>query len=99
MTAFSLTGVSPHRSSPRDNSLITPPQGCFLLLLGRLADIYGRRNGYLIGAVWFSAWSIACGLAQTGLQLSIFRALQGIGTAAMIPSAVSPVIFAFDEEC
>ncbi|KAG8904217.1 hypothetical protein FRB99_002081 [Tulasnella sp. 403] len=61
--------------------------GCFLLLLGRLADIYGRKLGFMYGTLWFSIWSIASGFAQTEVQLALFRAFQGIGMAAFIPSA------------
>lgn len=60
-----------------------------LLLCGRLADIYGRRKAFILGAAWYIIWSLACGFAQSEIQLAIFRAFQGIGSAAIIPSAVS----------
>ncbi|KAG8949635.1 hypothetical protein FRC04_008381 [Tulasnella sp. 424] len=62
--------------------------GCMLLLCGRLADIYGRRKVFLLGAAWYIIWSLASGFAQNEIQLAIFRAFQGIGGAAIIPSAV-----------
>lgn len=67
---------------------MSPGKGCFLLLLGRLADVYGRRRGFLLGIAWFAGWAIACGFAQTPVQLALFRAFQGIGVAAIIPAAV-----------
>lgn len=59
-----------------------------LLLCGRLADIYGRKKAFLLGTLWYIIWSLASGFAQTEIQLAIFRAFQGIGGAAIIPSAV-----------
>lgn len=60
-----------------------------LLLCGRLADIYGRKKAFMFGVAWYIIWSFASGFAQSEIQLAIFRAFQGIGGAAIIPSAVS----------
>ncbi|CAE6451293.1 unnamed protein product [Rhizoctonia solani] len=62
--------------------------GCFLLLFGRLADLFGRKRAFLIGNFWFLAWSIGCGFAPNAISLDVMRALQGMGAAATIPSAV-----------
>ncbi|KAG8957580.1 hypothetical protein FRC00_003783 [Tulasnella sp. 408] len=62
--------------------------GCMLLLCGRLADIYGRKKAFMFGVAWYIIWSLASGFAQSEIQLAIFRAFQGIGGAAIIPSAV-----------
>ncbi|CAE6463217.1 unnamed protein product [Rhizoctonia solani] len=62
--------------------------GCFLLLFGRLADLFGRKKVFLIGNVWFLAWAIGCGFAPNAISLDVMRALQGMGAAATIPSAV-----------
>ncbi|KAG9017798.1 hypothetical protein FRB93_004609 [Tulasnella sp. JGI-2019a] len=62
--------------------------GCFLLLLGRLADVYGRKRAFLLGIAWFTVWAIACAVAKTAVQLSLFRAFQGIGVAAATPAAI-----------
>ena len=56
--------------------------------MGRLADIYGRKKGFLLGVIWYIIWAIASGFAQTEVQLALFRAFQGIGVAAIVPSAV-----------
>lgn len=61
--------------------------GGFLLLGGRLGDLYGPRRLFLTGLVAFTVASVACGLATTQAILIIARALQGIGGA--IVSAVS----------
>lgn len=56
--------------------------------MGRLADVYGRRKVFVAGSVWMVAFSIGCGFAQNVISLDILRAMQGIGSAAMIPAAV-----------
>ncbi|MDH6111274.1 EmrB/QacA subfamily drug resistance transporter [Kitasatospora sp. MAP12-15] len=54
-----------------------------LLSAGSLADLAGRRKVYLAGLVLFAVASLACGLATGPAVLIAFRALQGIGGAAM----------------
>jgi hypothetical protein len=61
--------------------------GCFLLLAGRLSDLYGHKRVFLVGMAWFSVWSIGCGLAKNEISIVIMRALQGMGGAASIVSA------------
>jgi MFS family permease len=62
--------------------------GCLLLLFGRLADLYGRKLVWKIGAVWTIAMTIACAISRTSIQLIVFRALAGAGPAAMVPAAL-----------
>src|SRR5689334_17696391 len=50
---------------------------------GRLSDVYGRKRLYLFGLGVFVLASGLCGLSQNMLQLIIFRALQGVGGAAI----------------
>ncbi|NIG53307.1 MFS transporter [Chitinophaga sp. Cy-1792] len=71
--------------------------GGFVLLGGRLADIKGRRNIYMVGAGLFGLASFACGCAQTFSWLLAFRALQGIGVAFAIPAAIAIIINTFPE--
>src|ERR671931_72669 len=61
--------------------------GGFLLLGGRLGDIFGHRRLFLLGITLFTAASLACGLATTQWFLVGARAVQGIGGA--VASAVS----------
>jgi len=61
--------------------------GGFLMLGGRLGDLFGHRKLFLIGLVLFTAASLACGLSTTAWELIVARAVQGIGGA--IVSAVS----------
>lgn len=62
--------------------------GCFLLLAGRLSDLFGHKYTFISGVSWFCVWSIGCGFAQDKFSLIIMRALQGIGAAASIPAAM-----------
>src|ERR671939_54348 len=61
--------------------------GGFLLLGGRLGDLYGHRRLFLAGITLFTLASLACGLSSTQGFLVAARAVQGIGGA--IASAVS----------
>lgn len=62
--------------------------GGFLLLSGMLADRYGRKLVFNWGMVWFGMWTLINGFAQTKIQLIIFRALQGLGSALTVPSGI-----------
>jgi MFS family permease len=62
--------------------------GGFLLFSGVLADRYGRRMIFSIGMFWLSVWTLANGFATSFIQIAIFRALQGIGAAMTVPSAI-----------
>jgi EmrB/QacA subfamily drug resistance transporter len=71
--------------------------GGFLLLGGRLADLFGRRRIFSAGVALFAASSFAAGFSQDPTQLIVFRALQGLGGALLAPSALSLVLTIFKE--
>ena len=71
--------------------------GGFLLLGGRLADLLGRKRVFMGGLVIFSLGSLLCGLAWSEASLIAFRALQGLGAAAITPSALSILSTTFRE--
>src|SRR5512138_1247540 len=56
-------------------------------LYGKLSDIYGRRNLYLIAMALFLAGSMLSGLAQNMTQLIAARSLQGLGAGGIMPLA------------
>jgi EmrB/QacA subfamily drug resistance transporter len=61
--------------------------GGFLLLGGRLGDLYGHRRLFLFGIALFTVASLACGLSTTQWMLIGARTVQGLGGA--VASAVS----------
>ncbi|KZT57350.1 MFS general substrate transporter [Calocera cornea HHB12733] len=69
--------------------------GCFLLLFGRLADIFGRKLVFLLGNTWFLAFTLGCGFARSPLEIIIMRALTGMGGAAMIPACLGILAHTF----
>jgi EmrB/QacA subfamily drug resistance transporter len=62
--------------------------GGFLLVAGRLADVFGRRRTYIAGTVLFTTASAVCGLADSPGSLVAARAIQGVGAAL----AAAPVL-------
>lgn len=69
----------------------------FLLLGGRLADIYGRRRVFLGGLALFAAASLAGGLAGSSVLLIAARAGQGLGAAALAPTSLTLLTTTFPE--
>ncbi len=66
-----------------------------LLTGGSLADLVGRRAVFAAGLVVFTAGSLACGLAQSPLFLTLARAGQGIGGAVMFATSLALLANAF----
>ena len=71
--------------------------GGFLLLGGRLGDLYGHRRLFLIGISLFTLASIACGLSTTQGLLVAARAVQGLGGAIVSAVALSLIMTLFTE--
>lgn len=71
--------------------------GGFLLLGGRLGDLYGHRRLFLAGIVLFTGASLACGLATSQEMLVAARAVQGIGGAVVTAVALSLIMMLFTE--
>ena len=69
--------------------------GGFLLLGGRLGDLFGQRRMFLIGIVLFTAASVACGLSTTQGMLVVSRAVQGLGGALVSAVALSLLMTLF----
>jgi EmrB/QacA subfamily drug resistance transporter len=72
--------------------------GGFLLLGGRLGDLFGQRRMFLVGISLFTAASLACGLATSQGQLVAARAVQGLGGALVSAVALSLVMTLFTEQ-
>ncbi|KAJ9253353.1 hypothetical protein DTO195F2_7116 [Paecilomyces variotii] len=65
--------------------------GTFILVAGRLGDVYGHKLMFTIGFVWFGLWSLIAGFSVWSNQIffDVCRALQGIGPALLLPNAVA----------
>jgi EmrB/QacA subfamily drug resistance transporter len=71
--------------------------GGFLLLGGRLGDLYGHRRLFLAGISLFTLASLVCGLATTQGMLVGARAVQGLGGAVVSAVALSLIMTLFTE--
>jgi EmrB/QacA subfamily drug resistance transporter len=71
--------------------------GGFLLLAGRLGDLFGQRRLFLAGIVLFTSASLACGLATSQGMLIGARAVQGLGGAVVSAVALSLIVTLFTE--
>lgn len=71
--------------------------GGFLLLGGRLGDLYGHRRLFLAGITLFTLASLACGLAHSQVLLIAARAVQGVGGAVVSAVALSLIMNLFTE--
>src|SRR6476619_740976 len=71
--------------------------GGFLLLAGRLGDLFGHRRLFLIGSSLFTGASICCGLAGSQGFLVGARAVQGLGGAVVSAVALSLIMTLFTE--
>jgi EmrB/QacA subfamily drug resistance transporter len=69
----------------------------FLLLGGRLADLFGRRRVFVAGLLVFSLASLAGGLANSQGVLIIARLVQGLGGAIVAPASLSILTTTFTE--
>ncbi|MEO8005657.1 MAG: DHA2 family efflux MFS transporter permease subunit [Betaproteobacteria bacterium] len=71
--------------------------GGFLLLGGRLGDLFGHRRLFLGGIVLFTIASLACGFANSQALLITARAIQGLGGAVVSAVALSLIMNLFTE--
>jgi EmrB/QacA subfamily drug resistance transporter len=71
--------------------------GGFLLLGGRLGDLFGHRRLFLIGIAIFTLASLCCGLAQSQAMLVGARAVQGVGGAIVSAVGLSLTMNLFTE--
>lgn len=69
-----------------------------LLVAGALADRYGAKTIYLSGLAVFTLASLLCGLAPDANTLIAARMLQGLGAALFMPSSLSLLTHAYDDE-
>ena len=71
--------------------------GGFLLLGGRLGDLFGHRRLFLLGIAVFTLASALCGFATSQEMLIVARAVQGFGGAVVSAVALSLMMTLFTE--
>src|ERR1700753_2428171 len=69
----------------------------FLIVGGRVADMFGRRRMFVVGTILFAAASAASGLAQSSGLLVGARVAQGLREALASPAALSLVALLFND--
>jgi EmrB/QacA subfamily drug resistance transporter len=69
--------------------------GSLILIAGSLSDLLGRRKILWLGLWGFAIASILCAVAPNSTSLIIFRALQGIAGALLVPSSLALIISTF----
>lgn len=67
-------------------------------IFGKLSDMYGRKRFFVFGLILFMVGSSLCGTAESITQLSIYRAIQGIGGGALVPIAFTIMFDLFPPE-
>ncbi|MER2033906.1 MFS transporter, partial [Exiguobacterium indicum] len=67
-------------------------------IFGKLSDMYGRKRFFLFGMLLFMVGSILCGMADSIIELSAYRALQGLGGGALMPIAFTIIFDIFPPE-
>ncbi|KAL1891814.1 hypothetical protein Cpir12675_004819 [Ceratocystis pirilliformis] len=62
--------------------------GCFLILMGRIADIYGKRLIFVMGTAWVAIMLAINPFINNEIVFDLVRGLQGLGAAANVPTAI-----------
>ena len=69
-----------------------------MLSAGGLSDLLGAKRLFQLGLLVFALASAGCGMAWSSVALIGFRAIQGIGSAIMLPSSLSILNQAFSHD-
>src|SRR3954454_21360728 len=70
--------------------------GALLLVGGSLGDLFGRRRAFSAGLTGFAVASVLCAVAPTIETLIVFRALQGIAAALLVPNTLGLLVARFE---
>lgn len=65
------------------------------MTMGRLADRFGHKGLFLIGVAVFTLASLGCALSPSVAWIIVFRTLQAVGAAAVIPTSLTLLLHAF----
>src|SRR4051812_5367686 len=77
-----------------DSYLLT--LGALLLVGGSLGDLFGRRRAFAVGLAGFGISSVLCAVAPTIETLIVFRALQGVAAALLVPNTLGLLVARFE---
>lgn len=69
--------------------------GCLLLIFGAIADVVGAKRMWITGSFLFMIFTVAIGLAQSAIQLIMFRLVAGAAIAMCLPTAVGLITATF----
>jgi EmrB/QacA subfamily drug resistance transporter len=69
-----------------------------ILVGGALGDSLGRRAMFLLGVIGFAAASAGCGFSSTIKGLLVWRSVQGIAAAFLVPGSLAIISSSFDEK-
>src|SRR6266403_662734 len=72
--------------------------GALILVGGSLGDPFGRRLIFVLGVATFAGASLGCGFALNINQLIIWRSIQGVGAALLVPGSLAIISASFDEK-
>lgn len=64
-------------------------QGSFVLIGGRLGAVYGHKNIFTLGSVWWVLWALCGGFSNNLVAMCFMRALCGIGGGLMVPNIIA----------
>ena len=91
-----LFGVLEGQSYIYNGYLLTV--SALLILAGALNDFYGRKRIFTFGLIGFLATSLLCGLAPNMELLILFRVLQGVAGALLVPGSLALITVSFTGE-
>ncbi|MDP9246281.1 MAG: MFS transporter [Chloroflexota bacterium] len=91
-----LFGVLEGQSYVYNGYLLTV--SALLILAGALNDFYGRKRMFVIGLAGFLITSLLCGLAPNLELLVLFRILQGVAGALLVPGSLALITVTFSGE-
>lgn len=69
-----------------------------ILVGGAMGDLFGRRAMFLAGVALFAVASIGCGFSSAPTSLIIWRCVQGVAAAFLVPGSLSIISASFDEK-
>ena len=61
----------------------------FLVPIGKIADIYGRKRIFTYGSIIYTISAFLIGLAQSPIQIIVFRVIQGIGSSMIFGTSLA----------